>query len=124
MNRFDLTDAEDLRLRFSIMLPGRNRSLYEYFCTLPLDTLQAYPKKGYRLWMGKAARTPQAFALRDYVLYWRLNTMIFRLAYPRKYLESLSADDLQSFVQTHIQKTPIWAYEEPLRDALQLLAQL
>ena len=122
MNKFDLTDEEDLRLRFSIMLPGRRGSLYEHLCQLPLEDLQAYPRKGYRRWMGCAARSPQALALRDYILYWRLNAMVFRLRYPRKLLESFSSDDLQSFLRDHMQKTPLWAYEALLQDVLQLLA--
>lgn len=123
MNKFDLTDEEDLRLRFSIMLPGRRRSLYEYFCKLPLDVLQAYPQKGYHWWMGRAARSSQALDLRDYILYWRLNALIFRLRHPRQVLENYSSDNLQSFLRDHMRKTPLWAYEEPLHDVLQLLAQ-
>lgn len=123
MNRFDLTDAEDLHLRFSIMLPGGKRSLYEYFCCLPLNTLQAYPKKGYHWWMGRTARSPRALDMRDYILYWRLTALLFRMRYSRKYLESLSLNELKSFHCIHIQKTPLWAYEAPIRDVQQLLLQ-
>lgn len=123
MNTFDLTDEEDLRLRLSIMLPGGRRSLYEHLCSLPLDALQAYPKKGYHRWMGRAAQSAQALALRDYILYWRLKAIIFRLHYPRRLLESFSSEELQVFLRAHAQKIPIWAYEDPLQDALQLLAQ-
>lgn len=123
MNQFNLTDEEDMHLRFSIMLPGRRGSLYEYLCELPLEDLQAYPKKGYHWWMGRAARTAQAFALRDYILYWRLTALSFRQQYPRAYLETRSADDLRLFLRTYISKIPIWAYEGPVKDALQLLFQ-
>lgn len=123
MNQYNLTDEEDLRLHFSIMLPGRRGSLYEYLCELPIEHLQAYPQKGYHWWMGPAARTPQALALRDYILYWRLNALLFRLQYPRAYLETLSRDDLQLFLHTHIHKIPTWAYEEPIQDVTYLLFQ-
>lgn len=122
MNKFDLTDEEDLCLRFSIMLPGRRGSLYEYLCQLSLEDLQAYPRKGYHRWMGSAARSPQALDLRDYILYWRLNAMILRLRYPRALLESFSSDGLQAFLHNNMQKTPLWAYEALLQDVLQLLA--
>ena len=122
MNKFDLTDEEDLRLRLSIKLPG-GKFLYEYFCKLPLEDLQAYPKKGYRWWMGRAARTSLALALRDYILHWRLAALSFRQQYSRSYLETLSSDDLQLFLRTYINKTPLWAYEEPVKDVLQLLFQ-
>ena len=120
MNKYDLTDEEDMRLHFSVMLPG-GRSLYEYFCELPLEDLQAYPQKGYRWWMGRAARAAQALALRDYILYWRLAALSFRQQYPREYLEALSADDLRLFLHTYISKTPVWAYEGPVKDVVRLL---
>ena len=121
MNKYDLTDEEDLRLRFSIMLPGRRRSLYEYLCELPLEQLQAYPQKGYHWWMGSIAQTPQALALRDYILSWRLNALRFRQQYSRAYLETLSLDDMQLFLRTYIHKTPIWAYEGAIQDVAQIL---
>lgn len=77
MDKYILTNEEDLRLRLSVMLPCRN-SLYEYLCELPLEDLMAYPQKGYYRWMGRAARTPQALVLRDYILYWRLCALAFR----------------------------------------------
>ena len=97
MQQYDLSADEDLRLRLSIKLPGR-KYLYEYFCDLPLDDLQAYPKKGYRWWMGRAARTPDALALRDYILHWRLFALDFRRKYPREYIETLSEEELQVFL--------------------------
>ena len=117
MNKFDLTNDEDLRLLLSIKLHGR-KYLYEYFCDLPLEVLQAYPKKGYRWWMGRAARTPDALSLRDYILHWRLFALDFRKKYPREYLETLSKEELQVFLNTYIQKTPLWAYDGPLQDVL------
>lgn len=123
MNKYDLTDEEDTHLHFSIMLPGERRSLYEYLCELPLEHLQAYPKKGYHWWLGRAARTAQALAMRDYILHWRLIALSFREQYPRAYLETLSPDDLRSFLNTYIHKTPLWAYEGPLQDVSQLLFQ-
>ena len=120
MNRFDLSDEEDMRLHFSILLPS-GRSLYEYLCELPLEKLQAYPQKGFHFWMGNIARSPQALDMRDYILYWRSRKQIFRLVYPREYLESLPAKELQFFLNTHLHKVPLWAYEAPLRDAAQIL---
>ena len=117
MQQYDLSADEDLRLRLSIKLPGR-KYLYEYFCDLPLEVLQAYPKKGYRWWMGRAARTPDALALRDYILHWRLFALDFRRKYSREYIETLSEEELQVFLNTHIQKTPLWAYDGPLQDVL------
>ena len=121
MYPYDLTNEEDLRLHFSIMLPSGKCSLYEYLCQLPLQALQAYPKKGYHWWMGKAARSPQALALRDYILHWRIKALSFRQQYPREYLETLSHKDMQAFLQTYIGKIPVWAYEGPIQDVLQLL---
>ena len=77
MNQYNLTNEEDIQLRLSIMFCN-NKSLYTYFCNLPLEQLKAYPPKGYRWWMGKAARSPKALALRDYILYWRLAALDFR----------------------------------------------
>ena len=123
MNKYELTAEEDQHLHFSIMLPNRC-SLYEYLLELPLEDLQVYPQKGYRRWMGQAARTPQALAMRDYILYWRLAAQAFRQKCPREYLESLSYADMQLFLHTYIQKTPIWAYEKPIKDVIQLCAPL
>ena len=120
MQQYDLSADEDLRLRLSIKRPGR-KYLYEYFCDLPLEVLQAYPKKGYRWWMGRAARTPEALALRDYILHWRLSALEFRQTYSREYLETLSIKDLQLFLNTYTQKIPIWAYAAPLKDVIQIL---
>ena len=44
MNKYDLTDEEDLLLYSSVRIPG-GRSLYEYLCELPLEELKAYPQK-------------------------------------------------------------------------------
>ena len=121
MNMYALTDEEDDRLRFSIMLPGRRGSLYQYLCQLPLNDLQAYPEKGYRLWMGQASKTPQALAMRDYILHWRLAALDFRKQYPREYLQTLSLAELQVFLNTYLHKIPVWAYEGPLQDAAQLI---
>ena len=122
MDKYELTEEEDLQLRFSIMLPGRRRSLYQYLCLLPMEQLRAYPKKGYRLWMGRAARSPQALALRDYVLYWRLKELELGALYSYQYLETLSVDSLRLFLNTCLRKTPCWAYEGPIQDALRLLS--
>lgn len=121
MDKYHLTEREDQHLRFSIILPGRRRSLYEYLTELPLEELQAYPKKGYHWWMGRAARTSQALALRDYILYWRLFAISFREKFPREYLETLSYDDMRLFLRTYIQKTPVWAYEGPIKDVIHIL---
>ena len=123
MNKYDLTEREDLRLRLSVMLPGKKRSLYEYFCALPLEDLEAYPKKGYRWWMGRGARTPQALALRNYILFWRSAALAFRQQYPRAYLETLSPAEMRQFLHTYIQKTPLWVYEEPVRDVMYFLLE-
>jgi len=120
MKRFQLSNEEDLCLHFSILLPS-GRSLYEYFCELPLDKLEVYPKKGYHWWMGKATRTPQALALRDYIFYWRVEQLHFRQTYPREYLEALSPDILRLFLSKYLKKTPLWAYEGPIRDTINIL---
>ena len=120
MNQYDLSADEDLRLLLSIKLHGR-KYLYEYFCDLPLEVLQAYPKKGYRGWMGRVARIPDALSLRDYILHWRLFALDFRKKYPREYLETLSEEEMQVFLNTYIQKTPLWAYADPIKDVLQRL---
>lgn len=120
MNKYNLADKEDLWLRFSIVLPG-SRSLYEYLCELPLENLKAYPQKGYCRWMGQESRSAQALALRDYILYWRLRALAFRRQYSREYLETLSPHNIRRFLRTYIQKVPLWAYEEPLKDGMQLL---
>lgn len=120
MNQYELSEDEDLRLHFSIMLPGR-KYLYEYFCDLPLEVLKAYPKKGYHWWMGRAARTTNALALRDYILHWRLFAIDCRQKYSGEYLETLSLKELQTFLNTYIQKIPIWPYEAPIKDVIQIL---
>ena len=120
MNKLELSYDEDMRLHDSVPLPGR-RSLYTYFTRLPVDILSAYPKKGYRWWMGRAARSCRAMELRDYVLHWKLFALDFRQTYSRAYLESLPREDLQLFLRTYLKKVPLWAYEAPLQDALQLL---
>lgn len=121
MNKYNLSDKEDLRLHFSIMLPGKRRSLYEYLCELPLEDLKVYPQKGYHWWMGRSTRSPQALELRDYILYWRLAALNFRQKNSRQYLKTLSHDELRLFLRTYLQKVPIWAYEEPIRDVMHLL---
>lgn len=121
MNSFYLSEKEDLQLRCSIMLPGKRRSLYEYLCELPLETLKVYPKKGYHWWMGRAARSPQAIMLRDYILHWRLIALKFRQEYSYEYLQSLPLDALRSFLRITIQKVPIWVYEKPIQDTLHIL---
>ena len=120
MAPFDPTDDEDLRMRTSVMLPNK-RPLYEYLLELPLDVLKEYPQKGYRLWMGPKARSSQALALRDYILYWRLTAQTFRQTYPREYLETLPRAALRSFLHTYLPKAPLWVYAEPLKDALRIL---
>ena len=121
MNNYNLTKQEHFYLLFSIMLPGKKRSLYEHLSLLSLEDLQAYPKKGFRWWMGGVAKSKQALAMRDYILYWRFEALSFRQQYPRAYLETLSCDALRSFLDTYIGKVPFWAYEEPMHDALQIL---
>lgn len=122
MRQYNLSEEEDIRLRASIILPFRKHSLYEYFCDLPLEQLKVYPKRGYHWWLGRASRTTQALALRDYILHWRLNALAFRQQYSRDYLETLSSDNLRLFLRTYIEKVPLWAYEEPVKDAIQLLS--
>lgn len=121
MHQYDLTNEEDLRLRFSIMLPFKKQSLYEYFCDLPLEQLKVYPKRGYRWWMGKVARSPDALALRDYILHWRLAALDFRQKYSKKYLEKLSYNELRFFLDIYIDQVPFWAYEAPVSAAAKLL---
>ena len=122
MNQYDLSKEEDLHLHLSILLPG-DRCLYEHFCELPLEKLKTYPKKGYHWWMGRGARSPQALEMRDYILHWRLAALNFQEKYSYKYLQTLSDDDMRVFLHTYIQKTPIWVYEVPIKEALQILFQ-
>ena len=122
MGKYDLSEEEDWRLHYSIMILG-NRSLYEYLCELPLEDLRVYPKKGYHWWMGRSARTPQALALRDYILHWRMEEFIFRQMYPREVLNKYSSAALQVFLNSYIQKVPLWAYADPVRDCLLILEE-
>ena len=120
MSKYDLTDEEDYQLHHIVMYRN-GRTLYEYFVEMPLEDLQMYPKKGYRWWMGRKAKSFRAMELRDYVLHWRIFALEFQQKYPREYLESLSYDEMRSFVNKYIQKAPVWAYEEPVRDVLKIL---
>ncbi len=122
MDKFDLSEKEDDRLH-DVAIYRNGRTLYECLVEMPLEELQAYPRKGYRWWMGRKAKSPQALALRDYVLHWRLIALDFREKYSREYLQSLSCEELWTFVNTHIQKTPQWAYEGPVRDVMKILFQ-
>lgn len=117
MSKYDLSDKEDYQLHHIVMYRN-GRTLYEYMVEMPLDDLKAYPKKGYRWWMGRKAKSTGAMELRDYVLHWRIFALEFRKIYSREYMESLSYDDMQLFVRTYMEKTPIWAYSGPLRDVL------
>ena len=123
MTKYFLTSIEDTRLRSSIWLKHQRRSLYEYLCELPIEKLEKYPQKGYHWWMGRAARSKQALELRDYVLFWRRKADDFRQYYHRGLLESLSHEELQKFLRTYLTSVPPWAYEGPIRDALQILFQ-
>jgi len=123
MDKYHLTEAENMRLHYAIKLPNKRRSLYEYLTHLPLEDLRAYPQKGYHWWMGRAARSAQALELRDYVLYWRLFALDFRKQYPREYLQTLSFDEMRQFVRDHIKKVPAWAYSEPISEALWFLLE-
>ena len=123
MDKYHLTEAHERRLYSSIRFHGGRRSLYEYLIELPLEDLQVYPKRGYYWWLGRTARSPQALYLRDYVLYWRLAAIDFRKQYPREYLEQLSYDDMRLFLRTYLRKIPMWAYEAPIKDVIQLLVQ-
>ena len=118
-----LTEEEDFALRRSILFPGKVHSLYEHLCELPLEDLRAYPKKGYRWWMGRAARTAKGLALQDYILHWRLFSLSFRERYNHAYLDALTTEQLQFFVRAYSSFVPVWAIQETLRDALILLMQ-
>ena len=122
MGKYDLSDEEDLRLRFSIMLPSK-RSLYEYLCELPLEHLRVYPKKGYHWWMGRSARSPEALALRDYIWHWRTEELLFRKMYPREVLDGYSSAALQVFLRSFIKRVPLWVYADPVRDCLLILEE-
>lgn len=73
--------------------------------------------------MGRAARSPKALTLREYILYWRFAALDFRKEHSKEYLEKLPHNDLRLFLRIYIKKTPLWVYEEPIRDVLQLLYQ-
>ena len=121
MVKYELTNEEENRLRFSIMRPFRQGSLFEYFCGLPLKVLQAYPRKGYHWWLGKAARTPQALEMREYILHWRMTEPEIRQQYPREYLNSLSVEELWALLRMLVEKVPVWVYEKPMKDAIDIL---
>lgn len=103
MIQYDLSDKEDYQLHHIVMYRN-GRTLYEYMVEMPLDDLKAYPKKGYRWWMGRKAKSTGAMELRDYVLHWRIFALEFRKIYSREYMESLSYDDMQLFVRTYMEK--------------------
>ena len=115
-----LSDEEDYQLHHIVMYRS-GRTLYEYMVEMPLEDLKAYPKKGYRWWMGRKAKSTRAMELRDYVLHWRLFALEFRQEYPLECLESLSTNALSFFLHTHLEKTPLWAYDGPTKDAARLL---
>ena len=120
MDKFDLSQEEDYQLH-DVVMYRNGRTLYEYMVEMSLEELKTYPKKGYRWWMGRKARSPQAMQLRDYVLHWRLVELDFRQKYSHAYLQTLSCDEMRLFLNTYIRKTPIWAYAGPIKDALHLL---
>ena len=120
MSKYDLSDMEDCHLH-NVVYYRNGRTLYEYMVEMPLEDLQAYPKKGWRWWMGRKAKSPQAMELREYVLHWRLFALEFRQKYAREYLQTLTDDELRLFLKNHIEKIPPWAYEEPIRDVVHLL---
>lgn len=120
MSKYDLSDMEDQQM-YDIVMYRNGRTLYEYMAEMPLEDLKAYPKKGYRWWMGRKAKLPQAMELRDYVLHWRLVELDFRQKYSHQYLQTLSCQEIQSFVNAHIPKIPIWAYSEAIKDGLHIL---
>ena len=120
MIKYDLSDMEDCRLH-NVVYYRNGRTLYEYMVEMPLEDLQAYPKKGWRWWMGRKAKSPQAMELRKYVLHWRSFAQVFRLEYPKEYLQTLSDDEMRLFLRKYINKVPAWAYEEPIRDVVHIL---
>ena len=117
MIRYDLSDEEDYQLHHIVMYRN-GRTLYEYMVEMPLDDLKVYPRKGYRWWMGRKAKSPRAIELCDYVLHWRIFALEFRQKYSREYLENLSYDEMRLFVRTYMERTPMWAYSDPIRDVL------
>ena len=122
MIAYDLSDMEDQQLH-NIVAYRNGRTLYEYMVEMPLEHLEAYPQKGWHWWMGRKARSAEALELRDYTLYWRLFALDFRQKYPRKYLQTLPVGEIRSFARKHSQRTPQWAYQEPVRDALRILME-
>ena len=118
--RYELTDMEDYQLH-NIVMYRNGRTLYEYLVEMPLEDLQAYPKKGYRWWMGRKARSKQAMELRDYVLHWRLVSQDFRRKYSHNYLQTLSSEEIVSFVEANILKIPIWVYSDAIYDGLHIV---
>lgn len=114
------TQKEVLISHLSIGFPCK-QLLNEYLISLPLETLQNYPQKGWHWWMGKKSHSSQALELRDYILHWRYFQIEFRKKYSTEYLKTLSKNDLSSFVYTYLKETPFWAYEGPVRDGIRLL---
>ena len=120
MIKLHLSDMEDYELH-NIVVYRNERTLYEYFVEMPLDDLRAYPKRGYRLWMGRKARSKEALDLRDYVLFWRLYALDFREKYSLQHLQSLSIAQREDFLNTYLRSVPVWAHEKPLQDVVHLL---
>ena len=123
MDMYYLTKEEDEELQSCILLPGRECCLYEYFCQLPLEDLKVYPEKGYHDKMGLEARSAKALEMRDYILFWRLAAQKIRKQYSRAYLKTLSQDKLDQLQSAFLRQIPLWAYEGPLHDIIQLLTR-
>ena len=103
-------------------LPFMPDGLYSHFCQLPMEELKAYPQKGYHWWMGRKARSGQALELRDYILCWRLFSEDFQKAHSYGYMDTLTDRELADFVRVHIDKRPLWVYEEAVKLAMDILS--
>lgn len=119
MVNYYLSEKEDLSL-YHIVMYRNGRSLYEYMIEMPIEDLKAYPRKGYRWWMGRKAKAPEALEMRDYVLHWRIFAQEFREEFPADFLEALSTEKLTHFLKYYLEKTPTWAYDAPVKDAARI----
>ena len=120
MDNYYLTREEEEVLQGAILLPNM-RLLYDYFYKLPLEDLQAYPKRGYRERMGPEALSPKALEMRDYILFWRLAAKQIRKQYSRAYLKTLSQEQLCSLQKSFYRQIPLWAYDKTIGDIILLL---
>lgn len=112
--------TDDLQYRLSILLPN-GRSLYEYFCYLPLEELEMLPQRGPSDQLGDFELTQQALEMRDYILRLRYKGIAFQQKYPPQILEQLSDDALRMILHYCADQDPFWPYEAAMRACLKII---